>query len=31
MTIDASTDAATPGVLCVITEGPIARQLEEAR
>ena len=31
ITIDASTDAATPGVLCVIAEGPIARQLSEAR
>ena len=27
ITIDASTDAARPGVLCVIVEGPIARQL----
>jgi monoamine oxidase len=27
ITIDASTDAPKPGVLCVITEGPIARQL----
>lgn len=27
VTIDASTDAARPGVLCVIVEGPIARQL----
>ena len=27
ITIDASTDAARPGVLCVIIEGPIARQL----
>jgi monoamine oxidase len=29
ITIDASTDAPRPGVLCVITEGPIARQLCE--
>ena len=27
ITIDASTDAPRPGVLCVIVEGPIARQL----
>jgi monoamine oxidase len=27
ITIDASTDSGTPGVLCVIVEGPIARQL----
>jgi monoamine oxidase len=27
VTIDASTDAPRPGVLCVIVEGPIARQL----
>jgi monoamine oxidase len=27
VTIDASTDAARPGVLCVIVEGPIARQI----
>jgi monoamine oxidase len=27
ITIDACTDAATPGVLCVIVEGPIARKL----
>jgi monoamine oxidase len=27
VTIDACTDAGTPGVLCVIVEGPIARQL----
>ncbi|MFC7446898.1 flavin monoamine oxidase family protein [Rhodococcus daqingensis] len=27
ITIDAGTDAATPGVLCVIVEGPIAREL----
>lgn len=27
VTVDASTDAARPGVLCVIVEGPIARQL----
>lgn len=27
VTIDASTDAATPGVMCVIVEGPIARDL----
>ena len=29
ITIDASTDAARPGVLCVIVEGPIARQIGE--
>jgi monoamine oxidase len=27
LTIDACTDAGTPGVMCVITEGPAARQL----
>ncbi len=27
LTIDACTDAGTPGILCVITEGPAARQL----
>ncbi|AQA21157.1 pyridine nucleotide-disulfide oxidoreductase family protein [Rhodococcus sp. MTM3W5.2] len=27
ITIDACTDAATPGVLCVIVEGPIAREI----
>jgi monoamine oxidase len=27
MTIDACTDAGTPGVLCVITEGPMARRI----
>ena len=29
VTIDASTDAGTPGVLCVIVEGPIARRIGE--
>jgi monoamine oxidase len=27
LTIDACTDAGTPGIMCVITEGPAARQL----
>lgn len=29
VTIDASTDAARPGVMCVIVEGPIARKIGE--
>ena len=31
LTIDACTDNATPGIMCVITEGPAARRLGELR